>query len=259
MAAGEQPDRDLLLAELVARLGGLSDWRQRAHACAELLTSLSPEDASAAFARLLGRAFALRGRRARVASSAARFAVARGEWPPEHLAHTREAAVAQGDRLTDVFLVTEPAPEFNDSQAAVPDYGGGRPLTLGERRAIALRPSRRTIELAMRDPHPLVATRLLGNPKLTEADVLRIASRRPAEAAVLREIGLSAKWRVRQRVAAALVQNPCAPPSIALSLLPDLEAQLVAAVAEDGNLAEAIRGAARALLEETADFRQPKP
>jgi hypothetical protein len=251
------PAHDALLSELLERLGGLTEWLQRTRAFADLATSIAPEDASSLYALLLGRAFAFRSRRERVASSAARFAVARGEWPPEHLAHTREAAVAQGDRLTEAFLVFEPAPEADDSEAAVPDYGGGRPLALGERRALALRPSRRTIELAMRDPHPLVATRLLANPKLTEADALRISARRPAPPSVLREVGLHPKWRVRQKIAIALVQNPHAPAAIALSLLPDLEAHLVEAVAADGQLDGRIRDAARALLDERAKIRQP--
>jgi hypothetical protein len=194
-----------------------------------------------------------------VASSAARFAVVRGEWPQEHFEHAREAAVAQGDRLADVFLFAEPAPEADDTQLAVPDYGGGRPLTLGERRALALRPSRRTMELAMRDPHPLVATRLLCNPKLTEGDVVRTAARRPAAAPVLREIGLNAKWRARPKVAFALVQNPHTPAAIALSLVPDLEAHLVEEAAGDAQLCDQVRCAARTLLEESEKFRQPFP
>jgi hypothetical protein len=253
------PAHDALLSELLEHQGGLTEWHQRTCAFADLVASIAPEDASSLFELLLGRAFAFRSRRERVASSAARLAVARGEWPLEHLVHTREAAVAQGDRLTDVFLVADTEPEPDDVKDAVPDYGAGRPLTLGERRALALRPSRRTIELALRDPHPLVVTRLLSNPKLTEADGLRIAANRAAPPSVLREVGLHAKWRVRQKIAVALVQNPRSPAAIALSLLPDLEAHLVEAVAADGQLGERIRAAARALLEESVKFRQPLP
>jgi hypothetical protein len=253
------PAHDALLSELLARLGGLREWPQRTHAFAELVVSMTPEDASSLFELLVGRAFASRARRERVASSAARFAVVRGEWPQEHLARSREAAVAQGDRLTDVLLFAEPAQETDDRQLAVPDYGGGRPLTLGERRALALRPSRRTMELAMRDPHPLVATRLLCNPKLTEGDVVRTAARRPAAEPVLREIGLNAKWRARPKVAFALVQNPHTPAAIALSLVPDLEAHLVEAAAGDAQLCDQVRLASRTLLEESEKIRQPFP
>jgi len=249
----------VFLSKLLEHLGGLTEWPQRTHAFAELVTSMTPEDASSLFGLLVGRAFAFRARRERVASAAARFAVLRGEWPPEHLSRAREAAVAQGDRLTDTFLFTEPAPEVDDAQLAIPDYGGGRPLSLGERRALALRPSRRTMELAMRDPHPLVAVRLLCNPKLTEADVVRTAARRATEPSVLHEIGMNAKWRSRLKVAVALVENPHAPAAIALSLLPDLDVQLVHAVADDARLGDRIRFAARALLEESVKIRQPFP
>ncbi|MCK9463707.1 MAG: hypothetical protein M0R80_29155 [Proteobacteria bacterium] len=253
------PVHDALLAELKEHLGGLREWAQRTNVFTDLVVSISPEDASSLFDLLLGLAFSSRERRLRVASSTARFAVALGEWPPEHLTHTREAAVAQGDRLTDLFLLADVEAEDDDAQLAVPDYGGGRPLTLGERRALALRPSRRTMDLAMRDPHPLVAARLLSNPKLTEADVVRIAARRPAAASVLRRIGLSAKWRARPRVAIALVENPCTPTAIALSLVPDLDRRLVEAIPDDARLDDRLRLAARALLAASEDFRQPFP
>src|SRR5688572_8898608 len=65
-----------------------------------------------------------------------------------------------------------------EPEARVPDYGKGRPLTLGERKSIARRPRRDLIERALGDPHPEVIRLLLQNPRLTEADVIRICARR---------------------------------------------------------------------------------
>src|SRR5258706_2685917 len=60
------------------------------------------------------------------------------------------------------------------SEPAVPDYGTGRELTVGERRSLARSPNPRVFEKLLRDPHPLVIRQLLGHPLLTEDDVLRL-------------------------------------------------------------------------------------
>jgi hypothetical protein len=255
----ERPPVDALLAQSLQRLAGLTEWPLRTCAFAAFAAEISSEDASSLFDALLARAVVARDRATRVASFTARFAAARGDWPAERIARAREAAVAQGDRLTDAFLFAPEAEEFDDASFAAPDYGGERPLSLGERRALAARPTRRTIELVTRDPDPRVASRLLGNPKLTEADLVRVAARRPFPAASLVEIGLHPKWRERPRIGIALVQNPCTPAWLSLSLLPDLPARAVAETADDGNLDPSLRAAAGLLLEVAEEMRQPFP
>jgi hypothetical protein len=245
----ERLSTEELLAQSAQRLTGLSEWPQRTNAFAIFVAGIAPEDAADLFDALVAGAFVSRGTGARVASFAARFSAARGDWPLEHIARTREAAVAQGNRLTDAFLFSPTIVEFDDASFAIPEYGKERQLTLGERRALAVQPFRRSIELAVRDPDPRVASRLLGNPKLTENDVVRIAARRPFPGATLIEIGLHAKWRERPRVEVALVQNPCTPTWLALSMLPDLPAQAIGETSDDGNLDPQLRGAAGLLLE----------
>ena len=93
----------------------------------------------------------------------------------------------------------------------------GRTLTLGERRALARRPSRKTIASLLRDPHPMVAHILLHNPRVTELDVLNMAARRPAIPSILHEIAQS--WYRSARVRMGLVLNPGTPPAIAVPLL----------------------------------------
>jgi hypothetical protein len=91
---------------------------------------------------------------------------------------------------------------------------GGRPLTLGERKWLARRPSREMIERLLRDPHPDVIRCCLRNPRITEDDVVRVVARRPARAEVLAEVARSA-WVHRPRVRLALALNPATPPEIA--------------------------------------------
>ena len=95
----------------------------------------------------------------------------------------------------------------------------GRPLTLGERRALARMPSRAAFDKLLRDPHPMVVQNLLGNPRLTEDDVVRMVARRPAYPQVIGEVARHAVWPSRPRVRMAIVQNPGTPPEIAVPLV----------------------------------------
>jgi hypothetical protein len=97
----------------------------------------------------------------------------------------------------------------------VPEDKRGRPLTLGERKALARRPDRETLQKLLADPHPEVIGRLLRNPRLTEDDVVRLAAKRPGRSEVLAEIARSTRWVHRPRVRMSLVMNPATPPEIA--------------------------------------------
>jgi hypothetical protein len=110
----------------------------------------------------------------------------------------------------------------------IPFDGRGRPLTLGERKSLARRPDRETMQRLLADPHPDVIHRLLRNPRVLEDDVVRMAARRPGRSDVLAEIARSTHWVHRPRVRMALVLNPATPPEMAariagLLLRPELE------------------------------------
>jgi hypothetical protein len=110
-------------------------------------------------------------------------------------------------------------PEGITPEAKVPDYGAGRELTLGERRNLARRARRETLDRFLSDPHPKVIAELLWNPKLTEDDVVRLAARRPARLAALRELGRSVRWLSRSRVRLALLFNPGTPAELSVPLV----------------------------------------
>jgi hypothetical protein len=104
----------------------------------------------------------------------------------------------------------------------------GRALTLGERKALARRPDRDTMQRLLLDPHPDVIRRCLRHPRVTEDDVVRLAAKRPGRGDVLAEIARATKWVHRPRVRIALVMNPATPVEIAariagLLLRPELE------------------------------------
>lgn len=127
----------------------------------------------------------------------------------------------------------------------------GRPLTLGERRALARRPSRASLNRMMRDPHPMVVRILLGNPKITEEDVMRMATRRPAVPAVLCEIART--WTRRARVRVCVALNPGAPPAVSIPLLGLLAAHELRQVVRATELPAVVRATAQ----EIAAVRPP--
>jgi len=125
----------------------------------------------------------------------------------------------------------------------VPDFGAGRPLTLGERKSLARRRDRGLLARVVRDPHPDVIAVLLDNPALTELDVVRLAARRPIDPDALRHVFRSPRWAVRYEVRRALLQNPYCPLDVALKLVPLLKRSDAAAFARAPSLRTPIREA----------------
>jgi hypothetical protein len=135
--------------------------------------------------------------------------------------------------------------------------GRGRPLTLGERKSLARRPDRDTMQRLVADPHPDVIQRLLCNPRVLEDDVVRMAARRPGRSDVLAEIARSTRWVHRPRVRMALVLNPATPPEIAvriagLLLRPELEM-----VARSPHVPSAVRALCMEHLERRPPVERP--
>jgi hypothetical protein len=119
------------------------------------------------------------------------------------------------------------AREAGERKASGIQNAQGRPLTLGERKALARRPDREMMKRLLADPHPDVIRRCLHNPRMTEDDLLPLAARRPGRGEVLAEIARS-RWVHRSRIRLALVLNPATPLEIAvriagLLLKPELE------------------------------------
>ena len=106
-----------------------------------------------------------------------------------------------------------------ERERRVPDYGKGRALTLGERKALARRPERKMLDRLLADPHPMVIRHVLRNPVTTEDDVVRLASRRPIAGEILREVAADTRWGHRPRVRMAVVLNPHCPLDLGLSLV----------------------------------------
>lgn len=140
---------------------------------------------------------------------------------------------------------------------AVPDYGVGRELTLGERRSLARRPTRFQLERLLRDPHPMVIEQLLASPKMTEADVLRLATHRPPRRVALATLVRSVRWLSRPRVRLALVLQPSCPLGVSIPLLHTCVRGDLWSVVQDPALPAPLRSAARELVERAPPLGAP--
>ena len=118
-------------------------------------------------------------------------------------------------------------------------------MTLGERKALARTRDRDLLARVLRDPHPDVIRVVLGNPTVTERDVVRVCARRPIAPEVLREVFRSPRWVVRYGVKKAIVRNPFAPVDLALQLAAHLNATDAREASACAELAVAVRDACR--------------
>jgi hypothetical protein len=123
------------------------------------------------------------------------------------------------------------------------DLGGGRPLSLGERKSIARKRDRNLLARVIRDPHPDVIRILLDNPALVEDDVVRLCARRPVAPQVLVQVFQHARWVLRPRVRLSLALNPHTPEEVTLQILPHLGPSEVREVTQSGQLSERVRSA----------------
>jgi hypothetical protein len=116
-----------------------------------------------------------------------------------------------------------------------------RPLTLGERKALARTHHRDQLQLLARDPHPEVVAIVLDNPHVTEAEILKMAAARPAAPEALARIAAHPRWSVRHAIKRALVLNPATPLADAIRIATTLRAGELEEIASDGSLPEPLR------------------
>lgn len=159
-------------------------------------------------------------------------------------AQLADAALQRGHRELARILVRDPV-ESPEAER-VPDFGFARPITLGERKSLARRRDRPFLVRVLADPHPDVIRLLLGNPMMVEADIVRLATRRPIAPDVARELAGSPRWMLRPAIQVALVKNPGTPRDVSLWLVPLLPGAELTELRNDPATSPAIRAAAEA-------------
>jgi hypothetical protein len=135
------------------------------------------------------------------------FVIARNQLP--HLFWRDLAAVSANVRLSPVVR--------RDADAIL---GRRLPeLALGEAITLARVAGRGLVTLLRDEGDPRVLRALAGNPRATEADVVRMAARKDAPPAFLEWVAGSSHWCVRRGVRLAVLRHPRTPAPAALRLV----------------------------------------
>jgi hypothetical protein len=237
---------------LAQRVTALPDLTMRQVTLAEALTAAAPDEALTLLAALLRASRETPGHpyTATIAALAGMLSDA-SMLPYDTRKSLYESAHEAGREDIARLLFDAPAGPFEPKPPGPerPIAPRGRPLTLGERKSLARTRRRDLIQRLLVDPDPQVIRVLLGNPHLTEGDVLAIASRRPTRKEVLRAV-FESPWLQRYAVKRSLVLNPYTPGDLAVRLLPTLVLNDLRAVAHDPAASEPVRTEAALLLNE---------
>ncbi|MEK6531503.1 MAG: hypothetical protein AABZ23_03290 [Deltaproteobacteria bacterium] len=123
-------------------------------------------------------------------------------------------------------------------------------LSLGQRRSLSKTGIKDSLDRLLSDPDPMVIGNILSNPRITEKEILKIASKRPNAPEILRLISSHKVWSKRYSVMKAIASNPYAPTEISIALLGLMMRQDLKNFARDSTLHPEIRQAAKELLED---------
>lgn len=231
-------------AEVLLRLlGTVADPALRLHRFAEHLESRTAEAAAATVALLHDRILA--GDRLAQRVGLGLFDPSRlaRALPPAALDALVAAIRESGHPCAALFIGEE------RRQGSEDDEGIPRPTEpVGYRISQARRPVAPLIERLLFDPDPRVVRTVLGNPRLTEAEVMKLAASRRSRPEALEAIAQDDRWIVRYPVKLALAINPTTPARVILTLLPYLMRQDLKELAARATREE-VRSRAAALLE----------
>ncbi|MDP6945089.1 MAG: hypothetical protein QF464_13150, partial [Myxococcota bacterium] len=213
----EEIEPSLLARALSLKLNSVSDHDQRAFLLREYVKTAGPDGAVRGLHVLIKSAMRGEHRGAWVAVAIAICA--------EALPYDMMESLYRAARKAELDIVRLLMVGGNACLKTARDGEFGRDdfienLTLGERKAKARLRDRNALDRLLYDPEPSVVRILLGNPRLTEDHVLKLASRRPNRAAALAEIARDPRWLSRGTIQRALALNPYTPIRITLTLLP---------------------------------------
>ena len=90
-------------------------------------------------------------------------------------------------------------------------------MSVSEKLDLARKASKEARSILIRDSNKLVQLAVVNSPKITESEILAMASSRQVNDDVLKEIAMNKEWLRNYQVRLALVNNPKTPLSIAMA------------------------------------------
>ena len=123
-------------------------------------------------------------------------------------------------------------------------------MSVSEKLDLARKGNKEARSILMRDTNKLIQLAVIGYPKITESEVLLIASNRQINDEVLRQIATKREWMKNYQLKLALVSNPKTPLHIALRQVPFLKQRDLAALAKSRAIPRPIVNLAQQRLKE---------
>ena len=227
---------------LLVVLGGITDPELRLHRFGEHLKARTPEEAAWTIAELWDRVAAGERQAQTICLGLLDAKRLAGVLEADHLKEAQAVLEANGHASAGLFVPAKPRRDLQDDET-VP-----RPKEpVGFRISLARQPVAKVLDRLLFDPDARVVRTILGNPRLTEAEVVKLAASRRAAPEVLEVIAQDNRWIARYPVKVALANNPTTPLRVVLRLLPYLLHQDLRAVAASSSRAEVREQAANLL------------
>ncbi|HNQ84971.1 MAG TPA: hypothetical protein PLP82_03190 [Deltaproteobacteria bacterium] len=139
--------------------------------------------------------------------------------------------------------------ENNGSDASIRSlYQKIQTMSVSEKLDLARKAPKEARSILIRDSNKLVQLAVVSSPKITESEILAIASSRQVNDDVLKEIGMNKDWLRNYQVRLALVNNPKTPLSIAMAQITYLNQRDLALLAKSKGVPRPIVTAAEGRL-----------
>lgn len=139
--------------------------------------------------------------------------------------------------------------ENNDSDASIRSlYQRIQTMSVSEKLDLARKATKEARSILIRDSNKLVQLAVVNSPKITESEILAIATNRQVNDEVLKEIGMNKEWVRNYQVRLALVNNPKTPLSIAMAQITYLNQRDLALLAKSKGVPRPIVTAAEGRL-----------
>ena len=121
-------------------------------------------------------------------------------------------------------------------------------LNTADKVVTALKGNREERAILIRDPNRIVATAVLGSPRVTESEIESFAGMKNVSDEILRQIGTHKEWTRHYGVVSSLVKNPRTPLAISIGMVSRLNPRDIKSLSVDRNVPEAIRKQAQKFI-----------
>ncbi|MEO5858386.1 MAG: hypothetical protein ABIR33_05495 [Pyrinomonadaceae bacterium] len=114
-------------------------------------------------------------------------------------------------------------------------------MGMKDRVKLAMKGDREARNILIRDPNRIVAGAVVGNPRITEQEIEKIASMRSVPEDILRKIASDRQWARSYTIVHNLARNPRTPVANSMNILSRLQLRDLAALSKNKNVSDAVR------------------